>query len=375
MAAPTPFQARDLHIPSTVPARGPGARPATERQRRSPDETVVSILTPRRASARSVRKATPLVYILAASHSGSTLTAQLLASHPEITTVGELKASARGNPADYLCSCGVALGRCPFWERLRENLADRGHDFALDQTGTDIRAAMTPYLRRLLRAHHRGRLLEALRDLALTASPAWGPFLRGVQERNAALVAAISDVTGKRIVVDSSKVGLRLKYLLRNPDLDVKVVRLIRDGRGVALTYADPATFADARDPRLRGGGTGVTTHVRLSLEKAAWEWRRNNEEAEAVLAGIDAGRAIEVRYEQICRQPGPTLRRLFAFLGVREVEINTRQERHVVGNGMRLDWKGDVSLDERWREVLTPDDLRVFDRVAGELNRRYGYV
>ena len=69
---------------------------------------------------------TTLVYLLAASHSGSTLTAQLLASHPEIGTIGELKASARGNPEDYLCSCGVQISLCTFWGRLRVNLAGRG---------------------------------------------------------------------------------------------------------------------------------------------------------------------------------------------------------------------------------------------------------
>lgn len=318
---------------------------------------------------------TTLVYLLAASHSGSTLTAQLLASHPEIGTIGELKASARGNPEDYLCSCGVQISLCTFWGRLRVNLAGRGLDFALDRTGTDIRAGTTPYLRRLLRPHHRGRFLEALRDAGLALSPAWHPFLRRVQERNAALVAAVSEVTGRRIVVDSSKVGLRLKYLLRNPGLDVKVVRLIRDGRGVALTYVNPAAFADAKDPRLRGGGTGLDTHKRLSMERAALEWRRNNEEAEAVLRGIDRSRWIEIRYEQLCRQPRQTLRRVWEFLGVRDVELETRQERHLVGNGMRLDWQGDISLDERWREALGPEDLRTFERVAGALNHRYGYL
>ena len=35
-----------------------------------------------------------LAYVLAPSHSGSTLLAMLLASHPDVTTVGELNAAA-----------------------------------------------------------------------------------------------------------------------------------------------------------------------------------------------------------------------------------------------------------------------------------------
>ena len=45
-----------------------------------------------------------LVYILAASHSGSTLLAMLLGSHPDVCTVGELKATSLGNVEEYLCS-------------------------------------------------------------------------------------------------------------------------------------------------------------------------------------------------------------------------------------------------------------------------------
>jgi len=33
------------------------------------------------------------------------------------------------------------------------------------------------------------------------------------------------------------------------------------------------------------------------------------------------------------------------------------------------------ICLDERWRSVLTEDDLRVFDSIAGDLNHRYGYL
>jgi hypothetical protein len=177
------------------------------------------------------------------------------------------------------------------------------------------------------------------------------------------------------VLVDSSKVGLRLKYLLRNPALDVRVIRLIRDGRGVAVTYTDPATFADARDPGLRGGGTGDSRDgERLSVAAAAREWRRSNEEAAAILRGVDPARWTEVRYEALCRDPDSTLRRLFAFMGVGPGGARTGGEHHVLGNGMRLDSAVEVCLDERWRGALGGREAAVFESVAGELNRRLGY-
>ena len=97
-----------------------------------------------------------------------------------------------------------------------------------------------------------------------------------------------------------------------NPELDVKVIRLIRDGRAVALTYMDPARYADAKDPMRRGGGMGGDREKeRLSMAQAAWEWRRCNEEAEHVLRPLDKARWIEIRYEELCTDPVAALTRL----------------------------------------------------------------
>ena len=242
--------------------------------------------------------------------------------------------------------------------------------------GTDFTAGASPLAQHLLRPLHRGPALEAIRDLALALTPGYAASLARVQARNAALAASVLEVTGRSFLVDSSKIGLRLKYLLRNPALEVKVVRLIRDGRGVALTHLDPARFADAKDPSLRGGGLGDHREAeRLAMADAAREWRRSNEEAEAVLASLPRERHTEVRYEAMCAEPRGTLRGVFSFLGLPDVPLDTRQERHVVGNGMRLDWQGDVKLDESWREALGEAELTTFDRVAGDLNRRYGYA
>jgi len=321
---------------------------------------------------------TRLVYILAASHSGSTLLAILLGSHPEVCTVGELKATSMGDVDRYLCSCRARIRECPFWSAVRGEMAERGFEFDIEDAGTDLASGAGPYLRRLLRPLHRGPVLEFVRDAALGLSSGWRSSLSRFQERNSALARAVCARTGKGVIVDSSKVGVRLKYLLRNPALDVKVVRLIRDGRGVALAYVDPARFADARNPALRGGGMGADREdERLGMAEAATEWRRSNEEAEAVLAGLDPARWRNVRYEDLCADPDAALRSLFAFLGVDPgigVEQLEFEGLHLIGNGMRMDFPRRIRLDERWKEALGPGDLRVFDSVAGSMNRRLGY-
>ncbi len=322
-----------------------------------------------------------LAYILAASHSGSTLLAMLLGAHQDVCSVGELKITPHslGDPEQYRCACGERIQVCPFWMDVRAAMARRGCAFDLADAGTDFRTVRSAYARRLLRPMHRGRLLEAVRDTGLRCSPTWCAALPRMQYRNTALVRSLCELTGARVVVDSSKIGLRLKYLLRNQELDVKVIRLIRDGRGVALTYMDPARFADAQDPTRRGGGTGSqSSFPRLPSKRAAREWRRNNEEAEHVLATLDPARRLEVRYEDLCAHTDKTLDRIFRFLQLdpaRAVREFRTVPQHVIGNGMRFDTTSEIRLDERWKSSLSAADCRAFDTVAGELNRRYGYV
>lgn len=320
-------------------------------------------------------KLTPILYVLAASHSGSTLLSMLLGAHPAVCTVGELKLTpaAMGDLRDYFCSCGDAVQQCEFWRSVTRELNRVGVSFDLRDADMDFRYGGGRYADRLNRMLVRGRAFECLRDAALAASPSWRKRCKLVQRRNTALAQAVLAASGKRIVVDSSKHAIRLKYLLRNDSLDVKVLRLIRDGRGVALTYVDPARFAAASDPGLqrRHEGTG------MSLAAAARAWRLSNEEADRMASRLNPRRWVHVRYEELCDDPDSTLSRIFDFVGVdpkARISDFRAVEQHVIGNDMRLDPTGGVRLDDRWRKTLTPRDLRVFDDIAGCLNRKYGY-
>lgn len=304
----------------------------------------------------------------------------LLGAHSEICTVGELKLtpSALGDIDRYRCSCKEAILECPFWQEVRKRMARRGIEFDLADSHTDFRSDSSTYVQRLSKANHKGVLLEMIRDGALWFSPAWRKHHQRTQQRNVALMETVLNISRGKIIIDSSKAAVRLKYLLRNRDINTKVIHLIRDGRAVALTYMDPARFADAKDPAMRGGGSGdQRAHEGLSMARAAREWRRSNEEAEHILRRLDKSQWIDVRYEDLCKDTEDTLRRLFEFLGLnpdKRVREFRMIESHVLGNGMRLDTTSQISLDERWKAVLTEAELLSFDRIAGKMNRRCGY-
>ena len=321
-----------------------------------------------------------VAYILAASHSGSTLLALLLDTHPEICSVGELKVGALGDLDNYLCSCRRKIVTCPFWSEVRENVQQSGEEFELNDPRTDIRATKNPLLRKLLGPMVRGGFTEFVRDALLWLVPAWHRHFSNIRKRNRTFLAVLARLSGASVVADSSKVGVRLKYLLRDKEIAVRVIRLIRDGRGVALTYVNPNEFADAKTAELRGGGTGKSdTHAKLDMSEAAYEWARANTEAEALKRRLDDEQYLEIHYEDLCTDTEATLNTVYRFLEVAEnasevIENIDKIEHHIVGNGMRLDADHAIVLDERWREQLNPEQLEEFERVAGALNTKYGY-
>jgi len=320
---------------------------------------------------------TRLVYVLSASHSGSTLLSMLLNAHPGVVTAGELKAECFGDLDRYRCSCHDLLKECTFWRSVADLMNARGHDFSITNARTHFGTMDSAWVRRLIRPLVRDVFTEAMRDLALSLSPVWRRGLPQMLRRSADLVHCVAEVAGAEVVVESSKVGLRLKYLAQCEDLDLHVIRLIRDGRAVALTYMRPDEFADARDAKLRGGGTGVNLDTRLSMDEAAREWRRSNEEAEALLQQLPGVRVMQVHYESLCNSPLDTVNSVFSELGLQSVTSLDNFKalpHHVIGNGMRLDTDNRVVLDDRWRSALAAPELSTFARVAGDLNSRYGY-
>jgi hypothetical protein len=319
-------------------------------------------------------------YILGASHSGSTLLAMLLNAHPEVTTIGETSPGRMGNVDTYRCSCGALIRKCPFWTNVTNRMRVKHPDFRLDNFGTSFEFPANRVVNRLLHCEHRGALLEFLRDAALGLFPQWQKARREIATRCYDLASVVLAESGGRLLVDSSKLAHRLKFLLRVPAFNLKVIHLVRDGRAVALTYMRQDEFADSREPALRRGGRGMAalaTADSLPMAQAAREWRRCLQAAEHVLAGLGQSRWIQVRYEELCHDPEGTLHRIHAFLGTDPARMAVRfreVENHVIGNGMRLDDTSRIALDERWRSVLTEQERTVFEREAGEMNRRYGY-
>lgn len=296
-------------------------------------------------------------YILSASYSGSTLLTFLLATHSKVATIGELKATSMGDIEQYACSCGRLIRACPFWRQVTEGLGRRGVSFDVGDFRTHFRARNSHgFADRVLAARVRGPLFELGRAIALRAVPAAASVMQQAVARNRALIEVIREMQGAEVFLDGSKDPTRLRHLLSADFLNVKVLYLIRDGRGATNSYM---------------------RHNQTPMAVAAREWRNTHAACERVLKRLPAESKLQIHYEDLCAEPDHTLARIFRFLGLDPV-LARRDfrscEHHILGNAMRLRDSSGIRLDERWKTALSPDDLATFDRLAGDWHRRYGY-
>jgi hypothetical protein len=303
----------------------------------------------------TTEKRRDLAYILAPSYTGSTLLTFLLSMNEGVATIGELKATARGDLDTYLCSCGLVQRECPFWKKVSAEMQKIDADFGLEDFGTHFRGDSF-LCDRLLRAGVRARHFETVRDSLVRFVPSWRARLAKILDRNRQIIDVICNLQQGSMFLDGSKDPIRLRLLNSAEFWSIKVIYLIRDGRGATNSYM---------------------RHYNVPMETAAREWCTVHQECDRVVRELSDGTCTRIHYEDLCRDPEKTMATICDFLGLRVGSVDFESgssEHHILGNQMRLKSTKEIRLDEKWKDALAQEDLSVFGQIAGRFNRRYGY-
>lgn len=294
-------------------------------------------------------------YLAGSNHTGSTLLALLMDMHPQIASVGETSPNRGYAPGRGHCSCREWIRDCAFWKRVFEAVTRQGIELNAHNWSNDYRYRNIVLHRMLSRFSHN----RYLRRAQLAASDLL-PFHRGrtsrIDRANVLFARAVLEATDAQVLFDTSKYSARLYHLLRIPELDMRVIRLVRDVRG----------FAGSEKKRGR------------SAEHAAHVWIRQQQVIEDITRNLPPDRVLLVRYEDVCANPIHWLRQLHSFLGVDPMDtpLTVRpRERHVLGNPVRRSESITVRAPEDWNARLSGRDVSTVMRIAGAANRRLGYV
>jgi hypothetical protein len=292
-------------------------------------------------------------------YSGSTLLSFLLNAHPSITSVGEITGlipSIR-DVEGYRCSCGRTLTECPFWQSIGARMSSRGHEFGPDNWRTRFDLSEHAWVQRVLVRSLRSRRVDRLRDKAALRLPVIGRRIRTIAGRNEALFEAILAETCKPVLADASKDPRRIPLLRATTNLDLRPVHLVRDAPGYVAS---------------------AIRHKGVSAEVAATRWAAMAAQIERTFDPLPAHSWMRLRYEDLCADPAAALTRIAEHAGVAGVQgpVGMREsDHHVIGNQMRLGSSTEIRLDERWKTVLSHDQLGVVRRITERWRAEYGYA
>jgi hypothetical protein len=306
-----------------------------------------------------------VVFVGGMPRSGSTLFDLMVGQLPNHCDIGELFYMWQAGPLrNQVCSCGEPFADCPFWQAVGDK-AFGGWDQVdvqrvldlqrrLDTTAAVLRRRLTPAVGRRKAPDGLGEYLDI-----------W-----------TRLYAAISAVSGAAIVVDSTKRPSTANLLHEAGAIDLRIVHVVRDPRGVVNSWNKQVALPANSGPR---------DHLkRRAPRQILRRWLTVN------LMIAELGRRgvplVRVRYEDLVSQPRAALTAVLELSGepvtqealafVHDDGSISRGSSHAAAGGrVRLETgRLPLRLDESWRQALSPRLQRMIRLVAGPLMRRYGY-
>jgi hypothetical protein len=294
-----------------------------------------------------------LLYITSSSYSGSTLLAFLLNTHPEVFTVGEMDGWNYAPDREFHCSCGATIRTCPLFQSIAKAFREIDLPFDPRNFGTEYRLTKNRRLNRWLLAKPPLPLssrAERIRDRVVGRAPLLAARLARHDLANLTFIRTALAYGEASVFVDACKNPYRLRHLRRLYDLDVHVVHLIRDPRGIALSNRTK-----------RGWDLVLTTRL----------WVQEQARIVQIASEFDA--RARLYYEDLCSRPDEVVRRIYGLLGLRAFPLPQdfkAVEHHILGNVMRLQDSGRISPDVRWRSELSESDQRQIQETALAVSR-----
>jgi hypothetical protein len=309
------------------------------------------------------RNGAPVLYLGGFGRSGSTLLERSVGELADACAVGELvhlweRSLGKNEP----CSCGKPFRECPFWTQVGQIAFGGWETFDLDRA-LGLKFAVD-------RNRHLPRLLLPV-----------GRFRRQLREYVAlydAIYRAVAEVSGARLVVDSSKHASLAFCLRKASDSGLRVAHVVRDSPAVVYSWTKVVARPEVSDD----AGNADAVMARYTPRRAALWWNVYNLMFTVIgLTGVPLRR---VRYEDFMRAPVDTVQGLAVWAGsaadpgdyLSDTSIRLSAGHTVAGNPMRFR-TGEIALrrDQEWASAMSPALQRQVRAWTFPFRWRYGYL
>lgn len=259
-----------------------------------------------------------LIYITGLSHSGSTLLDLMLHAHTQLFSVGELKKLQHhfiNNDRDSKrrCTCNSTLMDCNFWQQVNHYLLTNSKR-QLHEIASDFNL----------------KKIDVNHDTFLTLD-------------------AVSQISGKEYVIDSSKDLARLRAILKNKSFSTFTIHIVRNPSGQinSMLKADQ-----------RGHWKGrIFKKPFIGFKKLLFLIHKYNTVISSTRRLLGDKPHIEIHYEDLVNKPEETLSTILEKLGLNfeTAQLNWAgtERHHLAGNRMRNKFTNELKIDNSWKTEL----------------------
>lgn len=267
---------------------------------------------------------------------------------------------SRGVAGDELCGCGRAFSACPFWTEV-------GRDAFGGWDRLDPEEVV-----RLQRRVDRNRYIFFMVFPWLSAR------YRRDLERYVAILDPVYRALGGRgsVVVDSSKHPSTAFLLRQVPSVDLRVVHLVRDSRGVSFSL-----LKKVRRPEVVNARAFM---FRASPWRSAAQWSAFNLLFQ-LLSFLGTPSRL-VRYEGLVEEPRRSIGAILRLAGRQATQaelgfidgsnVELGVDHMVAGNPMRFEHGPfALRLDDAWRTSMRMPDRWITTLLTWPLLAAYGYL
>lgn len=315
-----------------------------------------------------------IVFILGTGRNGSTLLDMSLNGHSEIFSVGEIDHLEEDiiSRGESRCGCYTYLFRCNFWNKIWNTIKN------------NYNYQSNPFYQNngLLYKNFR-RVVNGI-DLLLSLLNIWPTRPHGYHSRiyKEEIYSLIFKNENNKIISDSMKDpkrAIRISNYLKN-FYEFKFIHLVRDGRAVVNSYMKQEETYYLKN--LYGEKYKVSEGSKdpKDVQKFIKRWENRNKEILRYIKPFKKQSYILIRYEDFCRYPEKELKRICEFLDIDFQEsmlyLDSRVNHIIRGNPTaKFKAKTINPPNVNYFVNLNKIELEKFNKIAGSLNKKFGYV
>jgi len=301
-----------------------------------------------------------ILYIGGDGRSGSTLLDTILSNHPDMFGGGELEAIFEDLAKGGSCSCGELYTECDYWKEILKLLYTQFPNLDIATVAHDREVVESPV----------GRFKFGRQTLAQSQ--------KRYGEVWSALLQAISDVSQKPIIIDSSKSAYgnvrRIHALCNFANMDLNILHLIRDPR--AVVYSE---WGRGNNERLEFNVARPLIDGGMMKPLAGWVIANL---AVTLTASNNKGIPVHrVHYENLVTDPITELENIGRFLQLdfcTIIDLLNHNKSMSGGHGVRgnrMRRKGPITMrvDTEWVESM-PIIARFCTKSVWPIAHHYGY-